>query len=172
MHKTTKKLVSFFSLSSVVCMLLAYSVALAGTSAMVSATVTVQNISLSITDGSVAYGTLGSNNTGSTCTSELNDAQIITNDGNVPETFNIKGVNTDNWTLAATTDVDQYIHQFRSGACSSFSSGTALTTSDQTLATNVATGATTTLNLQITTPNPSTVFTQQSPNVTLTAIAY
>lgn len=143
----------------------------AGT-ATITATVTVQNISLSVADGSVAYGTLPANTSKSTCTSELNDAQIITNDGNVAETFNIRGVNTTNWTLASTPGTDQYVHKFLNASCSTFTGGTALTTSDQTLATNIAANATTTLNLQITTPNPSTVFTEQNPNVILTAIAF
>ncbi len=171
-RKITKPFVVSTGIIGLAGILVAYSVALAGSSATVTATVTVQSISLSVADGAVAYGTLGSNTSKSTCTSELNDAQTVTNDGNVAETFRIKGVATANWALGATTASDQYVHQFKNGTCSTFSGGTALTTSDQDLATNIAAAGTSTLNLQITTPNPSTVFTQQSPNVTLTAIAF
>ncbi len=170
-RKITKSVVPI-GILGLVGMLVVYSVSLAASSATVTATVTVQNISLSVSDGAVAYGTLASNTSKSTCTSELNDGQTVTNNGNVAETFRIKGVDTTNWTLASTTASDQYVHQFKNGTCSTFSSGTALTTSDQDLATNIGASATTTLNLQIITPNPSTVFTQQSPNVTLTAVAF
>jgi len=144
----------------------------AGSTATVTATVTVQNISLTVADGAVAYGTLAANTSKSTCTSELNDAQIITNDGNVAENFNVKGQNSANWTLAATPGTDQYVHKFVTSTCSTFTGGTTLTTSYQTAYTNVAVNATTTLNLQITTPNPSTVFTQQNVDVMLQAVAF
>lgn len=127
-------------------------------------------ISVSVSDGIVTYGTIPANTTKSTCTSELNDAQTLTNDGNVTEDFLIRGQNSANWTLAATAGSDQYVHKFLNGACSTFSGGTALTTSDQTFATGIAVGGTATLNLQINTPNPSSVFTEQSVNVTITAV--
>jgi len=144
----------------------------AANTATIAATVTVQNISLSVADGSIAYGTLASNSTKSTCTSELNDLQVITNDGNVAETFNIKGQNSTNWTLGATAGTDTYVHKFVTSTCATFSGGTALTTSYATAVTNVAPNATSSLNLQITTPNPSTVFTQQNVDVSLQAVAY
>ena len=81
----------FPAASLLLVVLLAGQYAIAASTATVTATVTVQNISLTVSDGVVAYGTLGSNTTKSTCTSELNDLQTITNNGNVAETFNIKG---------------------------------------------------------------------------------
>ena len=167
----TKKFIIPVSVLGLAGMLVVYSVVLAGSTATVSATVTVQNISVSVSDGTVAYGTIGQNTTKSTCTSELNDAQTVTNDGNVNEDFLIKGQNSANWTLAATAGTDQYVHKFLNGTCSTFSGGTALTTSNQSLATGVAPNGNVTLNLQINTPNPSTVFTQQSVDVTITATA-
>lgn len=152
-------------------MLVAYSVAFASTTATVAATVTVQNISVSVSDGSVAYGTLGQNTTQDTCTGQLNDLQTVTNNGNVNEDFAIKGQDSSNWTLAATAGSDQYVQKFKNGACATFSDGTALTTSNQSLATGIASSETASLNLQINTPNPSTVFTQQSVDVTITATA-
>ncbi len=151
--------------------MLVFSTALAGTTATVTATVTVQSISLGVTDGGVTYGTLGQNTTKSTCSSELNDAQTVTNDGNITENFNIKGQNSANWTLGGTAASDVYVHQFKNGTCATFSAGTALTTSYQTLASGIATSGTATLNLQINTPNPSTVFTQQSVDVMVQAVA-
>jgi len=168
----TKKFVIPISVLGLVGMLVAYQVIFAADTATVAATVTVQNISLSVADGTVAYGVLGSNTTKSTCTSELNDAQTVTNDGNVAENFNIEGQNSANWTLAATAGSDQYVQKFATSTCSTFSGGTALTTSYATAATNVAASATSTLNLQINTPNPSTILTQQSVDVGLQAVAF
>lgn len=127
-------------------------------------------ISVAISDSTVTYGTIPANSTKSTCTSELNDAQTLTNDGNVAENFLIRGQNSANWTLAATAASDQYVHKFLNGACSTFSGGTALTTSNASFATGVAVNGTTTLNLQINTPNPSTVYTQQSVDAIITAV--
>jgi hypothetical protein len=127
-------------------------------------------ISVSVSDGAVAYGTLPLNTSKSTCTSELNDAQIVTNNGNVTENFLIRGQNSANWTLAATAGTDQYVHKFLNGTCSTFSGGTALTTSDQTFATGIPPNGTAILNLQITTPTATNYFTQQSVNVTITAV--
>jgi hypothetical protein len=141
----------------------------AADTATITATVTVQNISLSVSDGSITYGTMPANSSKSTC--DLNDTQTVTNNGNVAETFNIKGQNSANWTLAATNGTDQYVHKFATSGCP-WTSGTALTTSYQTMATNIPANGTSTLNLQITTPNPSTVFTEQSVDVTVQAVAY
>jgi hypothetical protein len=136
--------------------------------ATVTATVTVQNISLTVSDGSIAYGTLGQNSTKSTC--DLTDTQTVTNNGNVTENFNIKGQNSANWTLGTTPGSDVYVHKFSTSACP-WSSGTALTTTYQTMATGIAPNGTATLNLQINTPNPSTVYTEQQVNVTVQAVA-
>jgi hypothetical protein len=137
--------------------------------ATITATVTVQNISVSVSDGSIAYGIMAANSTKSTC--DLNDTQTVTNDGNIAETFNIKGQNSANWTLADTAGTDQYVHKFAASSCP-WTNGTPLTTSYQTMATNIPPNGNSPLNLQITTPNPSTVFTEQSVNVTVQAVAY
>lgn len=142
------------------------------TTANVTATVTVQNISVTVSDGSIAYGTLGNNSTRSTIASDLNDVQVVSNNGNITEDVNIRGQNSVNWTLAASAGSDQYVHRFCNSSCGTPPTNyTALTTNYQTLASGLAASATTTLNLQINTPNPSTVFTQQSVDVTIQAVA-
>lgn len=146
-----------------------WSAASAATSATVTATVTVQNISVTVADGTVAYGTLGSNTSAGTNGS---DTQTATNNGNVAEDFNIKGQNSANWTLAGTTASDQYVHRFCTATCGSAPTNyTALTTNYQALAVGVATSGNQTFDLYITTPDPSTVFTQQSVDVTVQAVA-
>lgn len=111
----------------------------------------------------------------STITADLNDLQTATNNGNVAEDFTIKGTNSATWTLdSANSTADHYIHMFCTATCSSPpTSFTALTTNDQALgAGNVAAAGTQTFDLRITTPQTSSVYTQQSVNVTVTAAAH
>ncbi|KKT34691.1 MAG: hypothetical protein UW23_C0031G0015 [Candidatus Collierbacteria bacterium GW2011_GWA1_44_12] len=142
-------------------------IVLATDTATVTATVTVQNISVSVSPGTVTYGTLANN-----ASADTNPAatQTATNNGNVAEDFFIKGVNTADWTLAGTAGSDQYVHKFCVATCGTPPTNyTALTINDSALATAVATSGTQTFDLEITTPNPSTVYTEQSPNITVTA---
>jgi hypothetical protein len=53
----------------------------AASEAVVGATVTFQNVAVSITSGSVSYGTLGPSGTQTTYV--LGQSQVATNDGNV-----------------------------------------------------------------------------------------
>jgi len=172
-----KSLISSIAILGLVGMLVAVAAQGADT-AGVTATVTVQNISVSVSDGAIAYGTLAASTSEDTTSSGLNDSQTVTNEGNVTETFNIKGSNSTNWTLAATTGVtDEYVHKFCTAGdgtgvpdpCDSGPVYTALTTTYQTLATSVAAAGTQLLDLQITTPSVSTNFDQQSVNVTVQA---
>lgn len=147
----------------------------AATTATVTATVTVQNISVSVSDGSIAYGTMQSNTSKSTLPAEANDMQTATNNGNVTETLNIKGQSSVNWTLANTAGSDQYLHKFCNDTdndCTTPPTNyTVLSTNYQTLDTGIAQSGTVDFQLQITTPNPSTVYTQQSVDVTVQAVA-
>lgn len=150
---------------------------LAATEASVAATVTVQNISVTVADGTVAYGTLGVNTSKDTTSGGVNDTQTATNNGNVTENFLIRGQNSANWTLVGVAGVDQYVHQFCTAGtgvpdpCDATPSYTALTTSNQTVVNSVATSGTQKFDLKITTPTSSSVFTQQSVNVTVVAVA-
>ena len=135
--------------------------------ASVAATVTVQSISVSVSDGTVEYGTLAVSTTKSTLAGELADLQTATNNGNVTENFNIRGQDSANWTLAATTGVvNQYVHKLSKDSGANW---TALTTSNQTLASGVVAAGTQTFDLQITTPSSSTSYIEQSVNVTVQA---
>ena len=142
----------------------------AQTTDSVTATVTLQNVSLSVSDGQIAYGTIAASSNKSTV--DLTDTQTITNDGNVPITINISGSNSANWTLGATAAADTFVHSFCTSGCSSYPTGyTALTVDYDQLATGVAASATRSLDLNITAPTSSSVFTQQSVNVTVQAVA-
>lgn len=157
------------SLSFLIASTVMAGVVKAASTAAVTATVTVQNISVSVTDGTVAFGTLASNSSAGT---NATDTQTATNNGNITENLNIKGQNSANWTLAATAGSDQYVLKFCTATCTTPPTNyTALTTNYQTLATSMATSGTQTFDLYITTPNPSTVFSQQSVDVTVQAVA-
>lgn len=144
----------------------------AADTAVVSATVTVQNVSITVSPGTVAYGTMSLNTSKSTIPADLNAAQTMTNNGNVAEQFNIQGQDSANWTLGLTAGSDIYVHQFCAASCTSPPTNfTGLTTNYQTLAASVAASGTQTLHLRLTTPTASSVFTQQSVDVTLQAVA-
>lgn len=146
-------------------------VASAATTASVTATVTVQNISVSVADGTVAYGTMSVGTSENTTASALDDSQVATNDGNVTQDFNILGSDSAAWTLAATTGADQYTHEWCTSTCDSSPTWNDLTTGYQTLSTAIAPAGSTTFDLQITTPSSSTSFTQQNVDVTVQAVA-
>lgn len=143
------------------------------TTGTVAATVTAQNVSVTVTSGTVAYGALAANTSKSTIATDLNNTQVASNSGNVPEDFVIAGTNSSSWTLGATAGVNTYVHQFCITSCTTPPTNfTALTTSNQTLANIVAAGATQNFDLRITTPTSSSVTIQQSVNVTITATAH
>lgn len=143
----------------------------AATTANVAATVTVQNVSVSVNSGTVSYGTLATNTSAGTNGS---NSQTVTNAGNVAEDFNIRGQNSANWTLAGSAGTDAYIHRFCTATCGSAPTNyTALTTSYAGLgAGNIASSGTQNFDLYITTPTSSSVFTQQSVDVTVQAVAH
>jgi len=166
-----KNILSIISIINLALIMILGPSVLASDTATVSATVTVQKVSVSVAPGTVAYGILPLNTSTSTCDLSPVGTQTVTNDGNVAETFNIMGSNSTDWTLGATPGSEVYVHKFSTSSCP-WTSGIALTTNYQTLATNVAPNATTTLNLQVTTPTATTHYTQQSFSVTVQAIAY
>jgi len=142
----------------------------------VTATVTVQNVALTVSDGSIAYGTLVAGGTKDTTASGVNDSQTVTNTGNVAEDFNIKGANVSTgctWTLAATQGSEQYFHKFcNNGNCDSSPTWTALTTNYATLATNKSPSGTQEFDLQIGVPSSTSCTNQATVEVTVQAVAH
>ena len=148
-------------------------IVVAADTASVSATVTAQNVSVTVSDGSIAYGIIPAGTSKSTTTADLNDLQTATNAGNVAEDINIKGANSSAWTLGATAGVDQYVHKFCVTSCTTPPTNyTALTTNYSTLKSNLGVGANQTFDLQITTPTSTTTYTQQVVDVTVQAVAH
>jgi len=143
----------------------------AATTSTVTATVTAQNVSVSVSDGTISYGTLATDANNDTTTSGLNDSQTATNGGNINVDFNILGQDSAIWTLGGTTGVDIYTHKFCTTDCDSSPSWTALTTSYQTLSSSVSESGTQDFDLQIGTPTSTTEYTEQSVDVTVQAVA-
>lgn len=136
-------------------------------------------ISISVSDGVVAYGIMPPNTSKTTLPGELDDVQTITNDGNVSEDFNIKGQDATGggctWTLGTTNGFNQYVHQFCNSTsydCSSPPTNyTDLTTSYQSLATGISANGTVQFQLRLITPTKSSCFGEQSVDVTIQAVA-
>jgi len=143
----------------------------------VTATVTVSNSSISLDQSSFAYGSTPAN-TATTTLALFSGAGITATNGGSLADFDIQGANTANWTLnTATSSADNFIHKFcndTDNTCtgsSYVSPYTALTTSYQTLKASVAAAGTVAFQLALHTPNPSTVYTEQSAVVTVQASA-
>ncbi len=165
-----KSLITYLSILGLVGMIITME-ALAADTATVTATVTVQNISVSVSDGEVSYGTLAVNTSQDTTSGNLNDSQTATNDGNVTENFNIKGQDSAAWTLASSAGADQYVHEFCTSNCDTSPTWTALTTDYQTLATGIEASGTQVFDLKITTPTSTSSYDEQSVDVTVQAVA-
>lgn len=144
----------------------------AAETANVTATVTVQNISVAVTDGDVLYGILPVSDTTSTVVSGLNDSQTADNDGNITEDFNIIGTDSAGWTLESAVGSDQYSHDFCTTTCDSSPVWVEIQQGAYTeMSVAVASTSNQIFDLRIETPSASTVFTEQSVDVTVQATA-
>lgn len=174
--KSTK--IFFAALAFLVSILILNHQTLAAGTATVTATVTFQNISVSVADSSIAYGTLGTGASADTTSGSKNDTQVASNDGNIAEDFNIKGQNTTAWTLAAATGADQYVHDFCTAGsgtpdpCDASATWTALTSNYATLGSDVAASGNKRFDLKITVPTSSSSYSEQSVDLTVQAILH
>jgi len=141
-----------------------------GASSTISCTVTAKNISLSVSDGSIAYGTLAVNS--STTSATLGDTQVVTNDGNVTEDINVMSSDATGgtqWNLASTTGSDEYLHRFSNDAEANWTI-CATDHSYSQLKNALGANGTTSLDLCIDTPTASTDYQQKTINVTVQAV--
>ena len=132
-------------------------------------------VSVSVTPTSVAYGTvsLSSNSTSVEITA--------TNDGNDVEDFQIKGSDATGaggnvtWTLSDTAvGANQYMHEFATPtypASGNHGGWSPLTTSYQTLVTDVSVSGSQAFKMQIWPPTSTTGYGERSTTVTILAIA-
>jgi len=147
--------------------------------AQVSATVTLQSISVTIASGyptAMDYGVMapGTEAIPTTYTPGTYSYLRVENNGSVAEDLLIKGADATcgagTWTLAASPGANQYSHLY--GIGQSPVSYTPLSTAASTLGTDVATGGTVNFKLKIQTPTSSTVYGQYSTTVTILAVAH
>lgn len=163
-----KSFLSLFVLSTLIA--LSFGVATeAATEGTVTATVTAQNVAVTVSDGTITYGTLAVSTTeDTTLNGNLDDTQTATNDGNVSSDLDIKGQDATGgtgWTLAATIGADQYVHEFCITDCDGTPSWTALTTTYQTLASGVAAAGTQDFDLKLSMPSSVSDYVQKSVDV-------
>lgn len=153
--------------------------AMAATTGTVAATVTPQNISVSVSDGSVAYGIVDLSTTRDTTSGGVNDTQVATNDGNVAEDFNIRSTDATGgtgWTLAGSIDADQFVHSFCTTGggspdpCDATPTWNAMSTSYSSLAGSVAVSSTRAFDLKLDTPSSTSDYLQKSITVTIQAV--
>jgi hypothetical protein len=143
----------------------------AADSATVTATVTAQNVSVAVTDGTITYGTLATGTTQDTSASGVDNSQTATNSGNVAIDINIRGNDSGDWTLGSSAGTDIYTHKFCTTTCDSSPTWTGLTTNYQTLSSSVSASGTQEFDMQIGTPSSTTNFSEQSVDVTVQAVA-
>lgn len=137
----------------------------------VAATVTIQNISLTVSDGTISYGILPLSTTQATVDLNPVDTQTVSNNGNVAAKFNIKGTDSAAWTLESAIGANQYVHKFCTASCATPPTNyTALAEADYTtLAASVIPTGNVSLDLEVSTPSSSSTFEAQSVNVTVQA---
>lgn len=168
--KTTEKIISAILATGISVATFTLPV-LAATTGQVAATVTVKNIAVTVSDGSVAYGTLGlSDSDDTTLNGTTHDSQTATNTGNVSSDFNIQGADTASWTLGGTPGSETYSHSWCTSDCDGTPTWNTLTTSYQTLATGIAESGTQLFDLQIETPTATADYTEQTANVTIQVV--
>jgi len=143
----------------------------------VTATVTAQSISVTITtSGTVAFETININDVEDTTTNGVNDSEIAENNGNVSEDFNIKAGNSSSsgagWTLADTADAEIFTMKSCIATCDTTPSWAVvgIDTAYVQLASGIAKDGTQEFDLQVGTPVTTTDYNQQTITVTIQAV--
>ena len=160
-----------YILCSLTLVFISFWIVKAADTGTVTATVTAQNISVTVSDGTVTYGTIATSSTSDTASGDLDDSQTANNNGNITEDFNIKGQDSGAWTLGGTAGSETYTHKFCITDCDGSPVWTALTTNYQTLAEDIAASGDQVFDLQIGTPTSTSTYTEQSVDVTVQAVA-
>lgn len=149
--------------------------------AEVTATVTVQQVALTVTPGTVAYGTLATSGTKDTTSGGVNATQQANNTGNVNVDFDVMGIDvtgTCTWELADTQSSEQYFHKYcTTGAgspdpCDTTPTWNAMNEDTYTeFATGIAPSGNKRFDLQIGVPSSTTCMTEVNVNVWVQASA-
>jgi hypothetical protein len=134
----------------------------------ITATVTAENISVTVSDGTISFGVLNLNTTSDTVGGETQTAE---NDGNVTEDFNIMGTDTTDWELADVLQgngADRFRLQFSLDG----STWSEFEDDDYTpLTSNIPPtgGDSDTFDVEVQTPTSSSSYDEQSTTITVQA---
>jgi len=155
----------FFSVTVTACLIKIE----AATTGAVTATVSAQNIAIGVSSGVVIYGVVGTGGSKSTTASGTDETQIATNQGNVAETFNIKGQTAGGWNLASVAGSEAYFHRWCKTSCDATPTWYSLTTGYTTLATGISASAAQAFDLLVGAPSITTDYSTHSVDVTIQA---
>ncbi|MBU1133145.1 hypothetical protein KKG08_02645 [Patescibacteria group bacterium] len=173
----SKKIPSIISLLAPIISILAVAVAFGNVSkaadtSVVTATVTVQNISVEmVANSTISYGTIGTQSTQETTTNGLSTTPVANNNGNVTEDLSVKSQNSASWTLSSDTTANNYFHKVCNASCTTTGSWEFMTTSYLQVHNAVAASNSQPFDLRIGTPVTTASYTQQSVDVTVQAAA-
>jgi hypothetical protein len=137
----------------------------------VQVTVTAKSVSVTVTDGTVAFGSVDLGT--STSTVGGADTQVVANAGNITEDINIKCSDatggTVNWILSAATGSNQFAMEFSSTTGSDWSQITASNTYFA-LISGMSSAVTNTLDLQLHMPSASDDSVEKTIEITVQAV--
>ena len=152
--------------------------AIAADTATVAATVTAQKVSITVSDGSVNYGTVPLGTSKDTTNTGVNDTQVAVNAGNVSEDLNIRGQNSSSWSLGAAAAENVYVHDYcvagtgSDDLCDAEAVWSHLESGSYgTLGTGIAAGSNKEFDLKIIMPSSTTDYSSQSVDVVVQATA-
>lgn len=138
----------------------------AATTAAVSATVSAVNLAVSVSSGTIAFGSVALNT--ATTTAGNSDTQTVTNDGS-DAVLNVKSGNASGgtaWTLGTSPASDVFKLEVSTTSGSSYMTFQA-TDTYLTASTTFSSLSTGDLDFQLTTPTASTDFVQKSITITV-----
>ena len=145
----------------------------AAETSIVTSTVTVQNISVTITtSGTVDFATINTGITEDTTTNGVDDTETVENNGNISEDFNIKAADSLNWILADTAGDETFTMKSCITNCDASPVWTSVGIDPlyATLATGVAATGTQDFDLQVGAPITTINYTEQTIIVTIQAV--
>ena len=175
----SKKFIAIAGILSLAIMSLSLA-ATGATSADVTATVTPGIVSVSVSDGGVAYGTVLLNTNRTTALGDgdsIDDTQTATNSGTVSVNLGVRSSDASGatpWNLATDPGADAFYHGFCTTTCDSLPIWNAFNIDNTTyssLAAGVGTSGSQEFDLKITTPTSSTDSGAHTITVTVQATA-
>jgi len=165
MDKTTKKLFALFAFLPLIAVMLTMQVG-AADEETVTATVTAENLVISVTPGSISYGTIGTSSTKDTTDTGTDESQTASNDGNVTSDFNMKGYDSASWGIGDTAGSESYTHKYCNAAdCDGSPAWTALGLGYSLVYDAVAASGTHVFDLEVGTPVTTSDYDAQTVNI-------